>query len=268
MPAQVAAAAAPVITPAIATLISAGIGLFSSSRSRRDARRRSAEALKRQQEQQARLDEEIEKYRAIKFENPYQNIENPFEDLTVNQQAAQFQAQQTSQQMADVMANLRSAAGSSGISGLAQTLANQGALSTQRISAGIGQQEAANQRLAAQGAAQAQRLELTGESNIEQAKRDRQATLLGMQMGEATGANAAFSQAQANQMNAQIAQQQALISGIQGTVSTGFQAQEAGMFDYSEGTPGYKIGQSVKQGSTYLADLIKEMLKRGQTPGQ
>ena len=37
---------------------------------------------------------------------------------------------------------------------------------------------------------------------------DRQATLLGMQMGEATGANLATQQSQANQMNAQIAQQQ------------------------------------------------------------
>ena len=40
------------VDPATATLISAGIGLFSSSRSRRDAKRRAAEALKRQQEQQ------------------------------------------------------------------------------------------------------------------------------------------------------------------------------------------------------------------------
>ena len=92
------ATVAPMVTPAIATLVSAGIGLFSSSRSRRDARKRSAEALQRQQEQQALLDEEIKKYRAIEFENPYQNIENPFEDLTVNQQAAQFQAQQIQQQ--------------------------------------------------------------------------------------------------------------------------------------------------------------------------
>ena len=42
----------------------------------------------------------------------------------------------------------------------------------------------------------------------QQAEMDRQATLLGMQMGEATGANQALMQAQANQMNAQIAEQQ------------------------------------------------------------
>jgi len=256
---------------AISVGVSAAVGVMGMDAARKNralANEQYRDAKKERDRQQELLDVEKERYRSMQFRNPYKDMENVYEDLTVNQQAAQFQAQQTSQQMADVMANLRSAAGASGISGLAQTLANQGALSTQRISAGIGQQEAANQRLAAQGAAQAQRLELMGEANIEQAKRDRQATLLGMQMGEATGANAALAQAQANQMNAQIAQQQALISGIQGVVSTGFQAQEADMFDYSEGTPGYKIGQGVKQGSTYLADLIKQMFKRGSTPGQ
>lgn len=39
---------------------------------------------------------------------------------------------------------------------------------------------------------------------------NRQATLLGMQMGETSGSNLAVQQAQANQMNAQIAQSQAM----------------------------------------------------------
>jgi len=51
----------------IIPLITAGIGLFQSSRARKDARRMSAEALERQQEQQARLDEEIEKYKVLKI---------------------------------------------------------------------------------------------------------------------------------------------------------------------------------------------------------
>ena len=112
--AAIAPVVAPMITPAIATIISAGIGLFSSSR-------------------------------AIQFENPYQNIENPFEDLTVNQQAAQFQAQQIQQQQANLLEGFKGAAGSSGIGGLAQILANQGALQTQKASASIAQQEQANQ---------------------------------------------------------------------------------------------------------------------------
>jgi hypothetical protein len=125
-------------------------------------------------------------------------MQNTYEDLTVNQQAAQFQAQQTSQQRADILGQLRGAAGASGIAGLAQSLANQQALQTQKAAANIGQQEAANQRLVAKGAAQVQTLERQGEQFVEQAKRDRQATLLGMQMGQTTGAESAYQQAQAN----------------------------------------------------------------------
>ena len=44
----------------------------------------------------------------------------------------------------------------------------------------------------------------------------RQSTLLGMQFGAASGANLASAQAQANQMNAQMAQNKALASGITG----------------------------------------------------
>ena len=166
----------------------------------------------------------------MQFKNPFEGMENTIEDLTVNQRAAQFQAQQSSQQLADVMGGLREAAGASGRAGLAQTLANQGALQVQRMSAGIGQQESANQRLAAQGAMRIDQAERQGEQNVEQAKRDRQATLLGMQMGEATGANAAFAQSQANQMTAQIAQQQALMQGITGTINTAMTASEADLF--------------------------------------
>ena len=202
----------------------------SASKNRELADAQARDAKKERKKQQELLDIEKERYKSMQFKNPFEGMENTFEDLTVNQQAAQFQAQQSSQQLADVMGGLREAAGASGIAGLAQTLANQGALQVQRMSAGIGQQESANQRLAAQGAMKIDIVERQGEQNVEQAKRDRQATLLGMQMGEATGANAAFAQAQANQMNAQIAQQQALMQGITGTINTAMKASEAGLF--------------------------------------
>jgi hypothetical protein len=136
-------------------------------------------------------------------------MENTYEDLTVNQQQAQFQAQQGSQQRANIMQNMKGAAGGSGIAGLAQALANQGSLQTQQISASIGQQESRNQITAAKGAAAIQTYDRQGEQWVQQAEMDRQATLLGMQMGETSGANLAGQQAQANQMNAQIAQNNA-----------------------------------------------------------
>ena len=200
--------------PATATLISAGIGLFTSSRMRKDAKRRAAEALKRQQEQQALLDEEIKKYRAIEFENPYRNMENPFEDLTVNQQAAQFQAQQIQQQQANLLEGFKSAAGSSGIAGLAQILANQGALQTQKASASIAQQEQANQRAAASADLRIQQMQGAGDAMVQQAESSRQATILGMNQSVMAGVNANYQQQLLNQQKANAYANQTMVNSL------------------------------------------------------
>ena len=89
-----------------------------------------ADQLAFQKEQQKKLDAQKAVYRQMTFENPYENIENVFEDLTVNLQQAQFEATQGQQMRADVMQGLRGAAGASGIAGLAQSLANQSQLQT------------------------------------------------------------------------------------------------------------------------------------------
>ena len=205
--------------PATATLISAAIGLFSSSRMRRDAKRQAAAALKRQQEQQALLDEEIKRYREIQFENPYQGIQNPFEDLTVNQQAAQFQAQQIQQQQANLLQGFRGAAGSSGIAGLAQILANQGALQTQKAAASIAQQEAANQRAAASADLRIQQMQGAGDAMVQQAINSRQATILGMQQSVMAGVNANYQRQLQNQRYANAAANRMMISSI-GKIAT------------------------------------------------
>ena len=180
--------------------------------------------------QQAKLDEQKAEYKAMDFKNPFSNMENTFEDLTVNQQQAQFQAQQGQQQRANIMQNLRGAAGGSGIAGLAQALANQGALQTQRISASIGQQESRNQIAAAKGASAVQIAERQGDQFVQQAEMDRQATLLGMQMGQTTGANLAAQQAQANQMQAQMAQTQSIADAFSNVGSAAVGAYQNEMF--------------------------------------
>jgi len=83
------------------------------------------------------------------MENKFEGMENAFEDLTVNTQQAEFEAQQNQQQQANIMSSMAGAAGGSGIAALAQSMANQGALQSQKASASIGSQEAANQKLAA-----------------------------------------------------------------------------------------------------------------------
>ena len=107
---------------------------------------------------------------ALEITNPYKdlntNFENTFEDMTVNQQQAQFQAQQGAQSRANLLQNLQGAAGSSGIAGLAQAMSNQQQLQTQQISAGIGQQESANQRASAQGAMNVQSMEQNAQQTV------------------------------------------------------------------------------------------------------
>ena len=95
--------------------------------------------------------------------NPYQNLENTMEDLTVNQQEAEFQKQQSMQNQANIMQQMRGAAGGSGIAALAQTMAQQGSIDAQRAAASIGKQEAANQQAAAAEAGKIQAMERKGE---------------------------------------------------------------------------------------------------------
>jgi len=211
-----------------AMVVSAGVGIYTANKNAGIAKDAATDAKIERDKQQAILDEQKAEYKAMNFTNPYANMENVYEDLTVNQQQAQFQAQIGSQQRANIMQGLRGAAGSSGIAGLAQSLANQGQLQTQQISASIGQQESRNQLAAAQGAAAIQSAERGGDQWLQEAEGSRQATLLGMQMGTASGANVGYAQAQANQMQAQMAQNQAWADGASGIASTAVSARKGG----------------------------------------
>tara|TARA_Y100001973_G_C5203812_1_gene339853 strand:+ start:1423 stop:2637 length:1215 start_codon:yes stop_codon:yes gene_type:complete len=128
--------------------------------------------------------------------NVYSGLENTAEDLTVNQQQAQFEAQQMQQSQANILGGLRGAAGGSGIAALAQSLSQQGQIGAQRASASIGQQESRNQALAAQQAAQLQSQEAGYAGQLQQMRageasrlQSQEATYAGqlqqMQAGEA-----------------------------------------------------------------------------------
>ena len=179
---------------------------------------------------------------AANVTNPYANIqtsyENVYEDLTVNQQQAQFQAQQGAQQRSDILQTMRGAAGGSGIAALAQTMANQGQLATQQASASIGQQEARNQALAAQGAGAKQTAEAQALQTIAAGEQQAESTrlagaaaargleyektqgLLSMASGELQAANEARAAADA--------QKQKGISGVIGGVTSGLASAATG----------------------------------------
>jgi len=169
-------------------LVQAGVsvlgGIFGSKRRKRE-----------QREARKAMEASRKAYMNQEYINPYANLENPYEDVTVNQQQAQFESQQQAQQRANILEGLRGTAGGAGIAGLAQAMSNQAALGTQQISASIGQQETKNQRLRAQGAMQTQQYERYGEEIRRGKEEERIETLYGMDMGRLTAANKARQQA-------------------------------------------------------------------------
>ena len=139
------------------------------------------------------------------LENMYEGMENRFEDMTVDMRAANFQVQQGQQQRANIMQGLRGAAGTSGVAGLAQSLANQGQLQSQQIAAGIGQQERQNRMLAAQEGARIDQLQRGTGMQLQQLQAS------GAQQLQAQQAAGAMQQQQMQMSGA--AQQQAMILG-------------------------------------------------------
>ena len=124
---------------------------------------------------------------AVGAQNFASQMENTAEDLTVDQRAAEFAAQQQQQGLSQTLGGLRGAAGSSGIAALAQSLAGQQSQNLQAASASIGQQEQANRQLAAQQGAQIQQA-IAAESTANQAREIDQASqnqILAAQMGSA-----------------------------------------------------------------------------------
>tara|TARA_R100001463_G_scaffold85_1_gene406 strand:- start:5153 stop:5767 length:615 start_codon:yes stop_codon:yes gene_type:complete len=158
--------------------------------------------IREQKRAKAQLKQQMSDYKAVDTSNPYANMQNTMEDLTVNQQQAQFQAQQGQQQRANIMQNMQGAAGGSGVAALAQAMANQGQLATQQASASIGQQEATNQKLAAQQAASIQLQERKGDERSQDLEMQKTSTLLGMAQQRVGAANQARAEAKAAQMSA------------------------------------------------------------------
>ena len=183
---------------------------------------------KRRREQQAaqeKYDQMMGRYQQLDtsnlyadVENQYRNMENTMEDLTVNQQQAEFERQTFQRQQADIMANLKGAAGGSGIAGLAQALANQGQIAAQRASASIGMQESRNQMAAAQQAARIQMAERAGEAQAEQLRLSGAERARGLEY-QKTGTELGMSQQALAAKNQAIAQADAALYGGIGSVT-------------------------------------------------
>lgn len=177
---------------ATAAIIGAGVsavggivgGLIGGRRRRRE-----------QEAAQAEFNAMKSRYQALDTSNPYKNVTNTFEDLTVNTQAAEFAQQQAEQGRADILSNLAASAGGGGIAALAQSLANQQTQAAQAAAASIGQQEQRNQMLAAQGEQRMQQMRGQGEYLSQQMEMKKTGDLLQMAAGRKQAADQARQQA-------------------------------------------------------------------------
>ncbi len=171
---------------AASAVVSAGLGVYKAVQGKKAAEAARIEADAARLE----MDKQKKAFEALDTSNPYLNMENTMEDLTINQQQAEFEKQNNMQNQANIMGQMRGAAGSSGIAALAQSLANSGSLNAQKASASIGAQETANQKLERDEASKIQGLERQGDlmsRNMQFGKID---TLMGMSAGDVTNAQA------------------------------------------------------------------------------
>ena len=143
---------------------------------------------------------EKEAFQTQTFTNQYAGLENVAEDLTVNQQASQFQAQQTDAALAQSM---QAAIASGGAPGGAQAIAQAALASKAGISADLARQEQKNQAMAVNQAARLQSMEAQGADQLQVREYQKQQQLLNMASGRKNAADAARAQAT-----------QALVGGI------------------------------------------------------
>ena len=172
---------------AASAVVSAGVGVYKAVQGKKAADAAAIEA----KAARAEMEKHKKAFEALDTSNPYLNMENTMEDLTINQQQAEFEKQQAMQSQANIMGQMRGAAGSSGIAALAQTMANQGAQDAQKAGAMIGDQEAANQKAAAGEASKIQDAKIAGADKSRQLQYDKTSNLMNMAAGEAQAAGAA-----------------------------------------------------------------------------
>ena len=154
---------------------------------------------KRKREQRAaqlQNQQDLDQVRNFEFTNSYKGLENTAEDLTVNQQAANFEAQQTDQALASGLDAITAGGGGGGS---AQAIANAALQSKQGISNSIAAQEQSNAALRQQEASNLQAAEAQGEQDLQSQKYEQAGTNLELSGSRLQAANEAR-QAATNQL--------------------------------------------------------------------
>tara|TARA_R110002020_G_scaffold187046_3_gene385142 strand:+ start:3437 stop:4093 length:657 start_codon:yes stop_codon:yes gene_type:complete len=190
----------------------------------RKAKKQAEKEEKRAAREEAKARQEMNRlkniYAQLDTSNPYLNMENKFEDLTVNQQQAQFQQSMFQQSQANILDSLKGAAGGGGVAALAQQLAQQGQLQAQRASVSIGQQESQNQLLERKEAAKLDMKERQGVEKSRDVEREKYMTMLGMSQQEAASYRQMRLQAQGAAQDASASMYQTLGNTVTGIFDT------------------------------------------------
>jgi len=142
----------PMAAQAVGIAAKIGMGLA--------GRKKKKQALKNAQ---GAYDMQRQQFENMDTSNLYNNMENVYEDATVNTQAADFAKTQALQSQANTMDQFGQAAGGSGIAALAQAMAGQQNQQAQQASVSIGEQEQANQSRTMNQAASIQNQQIEGE---------------------------------------------------------------------------------------------------------
>lgn len=150
---------------------------------------------KARKEEQDKANQELAQrkaaYEDMDTSNPYADLENVYEDLTVNTQQADMMNQQMQQNQANIMQGMNQAAGGSGVAGLAQAMANQGQQQAQKASASIGKQEQSNQKVTLGQEAKLQSMEAQGDRESQRLEMGKTETMFGMAQQRKISADAA-----------------------------------------------------------------------------
>ena len=115
-----------------AGLVGSAIDYFGNRSAKKDAERK-GEAAQRE------ADTRLQAYKDKEFVNPYENMQNVYEDATIDQRAAEFQRDATAQSQADTLEALQAGGGTgAGTAALATAMSRQGAQQAQAAAANIG----------------------------------------------------------------------------------------------------------------------------------
>ena len=143
--------------------------------------RRSNKRLERAEQERDMLQD---RFANIPADNPYEDMENVYEDMTVDQRGYDLEMEQIQQSQSNILNNLKQVAGPSGAGGLVQTLIEEKKIAKEEASSKLETQESENEKLKAEEEAKLQLKEREGEVWSRNTERDKQATLLDMAKGD------------------------------------------------------------------------------------